>query len=174
MYDTTGTNTDGAMTQRATTAMVFADPGTKYNVAIGNESGYTVGNNAIAVGNGTRVTAERSVALGSFARAQHPYSIALGAGAATSARGEVTIELRTGITNAGYNNSQYRLLTGLYDGQSAHDAATVGQITPLSDTTAPTTATVGTLGKIYIDTTNGNAYMCVDASDPYVWKKLTP
>ena len=78
--------------------------------------------------------------------------------------------------NHGYNNSNYRLLTGLYDGQSAHDAATVGQITPLTDSTAPTTATVGTLGKIYIDTSTATAYMCVEAdtaTPSYTWKQIT-
>lgn len=51
-----------------------------------------------------------------------------------------------------------------------------GQITPLSDSSAPTTATVGTLGKIFIDTTNADAYMCVavdDVTPSYTWKKIT-
>ena len=31
-------------------------------------------------------------------------------------------------TSWGYNNSNYRLISGVYDGQSTHDAATVGQL----------------------------------------------
>lgn len=142
VVQTTGTSTTDAMSQNAVTSMVYADPSTKYNVAIGNESGYTVGSLATAVGGGTRATAERSVALGSYARAQHPYSIALGAGAGTSAQGEMSIEIKNGVTNAGYNNTQYRLLTGLYDPQSAHDAATKGYVdTAISGISVPGTFT---------------------------------
>ena len=78
--------------------------------------------------------------------------------------------------NNGYNNSNYRLLSGIYDGQSAHDAATVGQITPTTDSSAPTSATAGRLGEVRIDTTDDSAYMCVvsDSVTPtYSWKKIT-
>lgn len=52
--------------------------------------------------------------------------IALGAYSAASATGEMNI----GSSSAtyGYNNSNYRLLTGLYDPQNAHDAATKGYV----------------------------------------------
>lgn len=49
-------------------------------------------------------------------------------------------------------------------------------ITPLSDSTAPTTATVGRLGQIYIDTTSATAYMCTavdDVTPSYTWKAIT-
>ena len=50
------------------------------------------------------------------------------------------------------------------------------KITPASGSGAPTTATVGILGKIYIDATNADAYMCVavDSVTPsYTWKQIT-
>ena len=48
------------------------------------------------------------------------------------------------------------------------------KITPSSGSTAPTTATVGILGKIYIDTSTDNAYMCTKVeSGTYTWKKIT-
>lgn len=48
------------------------------------------------------------------------------------------------------------------------------KITPGSGSGAPTTSTVGTLGKIYIDTSTDTAYMCtkVDGST-YTWKQIT-
>lgn len=48
------------------------------------------------------------------------------------------------------------------------------KITPSSGSTAPTTATVGILGKIYIDTLTDNAYMCTKVSSgTYTWKQIT-
>lgn len=51
-----------------------------------------------------------------------------------------------------------------------------GQITPTTDSSAPTTATVGRLGQIQIDTTTNTAYMCVavdDVTPSYTWKQIT-
>ena len=67
-----------------------------------------------------------SISIGSRAHADYNGSIALGPYSQTSAVGEMNI----GSTDAryGYNSSNYRLLTGLYDPQSAHDAATKGYV----------------------------------------------
>ena len=49
-------------------------------------------------------------------------------------------------------------------------------VDPTTDSVAPTTATVGVLGKIYIDTTTATAYICVEADDvtpSYTWKQIT-
>ena len=101
-------------------------------------------------------------------------AVAVGAYSNATAAGEMNI----GSTNTsyGYNSSNYRLLTGLYDPQSAHDAATKGYVDPTTDSSAPTTATVGRLGQIQIDTTTATAYMCVavDTVTPaYTWKQIT-
>ena len=53
-------------------------------------------------------------------------AIALGAFSSASAQGEMNIG--SSYTWAGYNNSNYRLISGVYDGQSAHDAVTKGQM----------------------------------------------
>lgn len=37
---------------------------------------------------------------------------------------------------------------------------------------APTTATVGQVGTLYEDTTNGDLYICTDATNPYVWEEV--
>lgn len=42
----------------------------------------------------------------------------------------------------------------------------------LTNAGAPTTATVGTVGQILEDTTNGKLYICTDATNPYVWEEV--
>lgn len=42
----------------------------------------------------------------------------------------------------------------------------------ISGAGAPTTATVGTVGLLYEDTTNGDLYQCTDATNPYVWEQV--
>lgn len=37
---------------------------------------------------------------------------------------------------------------------------------------APTTTTVGQVGTLYEDTTNGDLYICTDATNPYVWEAV--
>lgn len=125
VVQTTGTSTSDVMSQNATTSMVFADPDLRRQIRVGE--------NATASGSG-------GVAIGRMASANGPGSVALGSGATTTAnvRGEVNIGSNaTGYTTSGYNNSAYRLLTGLYDPQSAHDAATKGYV----DSNTPATFT---------------------------------
>lgn len=158
-----GTSISDVMSQNATTSMVYADPQARTRVQLGA--------NAAAGG-------LKTIAVGEGASAQYLGSVAFGFGARTSAVGEMNI----GLLNvgeywqqqAGYKNTPYRLLTGLYDGQSAHDAATVAQGNTLA-TDAPTTTTVGVLGQLYTDTTTMHTYQCtaIDTTDPnnpsYTW-----
>ena len=202
VVQTTGTSTTDVMSQNATTSMVFADPATKQKILIGSgassssgaDSTVTIGNgahtysnNSISIGNGANCSSANGVAIGASADASAAsvaigrstsvnqfYSVALGAYSAVLNQGEVSIGGSQLGTN-GYNGSQYRLLTNVYDPQSAHDAATKGYVDPTTDSSAPTTATVGRLGQIQIDTTNADAYMCVavDTVTPsYTWKKI--
>lgn len=86
--------------------------------------------NAIAIGNGfTDVYGNSSVAIGGSATVDRnvTYAIALGNSSKATMKGQMQIGLPDNSTN-GYNNSQYRLLTGLYDPQSDHDAATKGYV----------------------------------------------
>ena len=188
VVQTTGTSATDVMSQNAVTSMVFNDPSTRLRVQIGASAqagsnadnavvigagAYSYGASSVVLGSTAKTYSFGATALGTNAYANADYSIALGDDSTASAIGEMAIGTKF---NHGYNNSNYRLLTGLYDGQSAHDAATVGQITPLTDSTAPTTATVGTLGKIYIDTSTATAYMCVEAdtaTPSYTWKQIT-
>lgn len=200
VVQTTGTSTTDVMSQNATTAMVFADPSTKQKVQIGTYSSASgsssiaigsLGNSSyptasksaygIAIGAGAKVNTGSgySVTIGTLAASSNTGAIALGAYSNATQKGQVDI----GSTNTsyGYNNSAYRLLTGLYDGQSNHDAATKGQLdgVVLTNAGAPTTATVGTVGQLLEDTTNGALYQCTavtPGTDPdpttYTWEEV--
>lgn len=131
---TTGNSTENVMSQNATTSMVYRDPSTMQQVQIGHYA-YAGGSNAIAIGGyslsaySSQAVGQSSIAIGIGSKANNKFSVSFGG--TTTAQGEMNIEVY-GSTN-GYNDTQYRLLTGLYDGQSAHDAATVGQINATID-----------------------------------------
>lgn len=116
-----------------------------YNIAIGyNAVGYN-GTDEIAIGNqcgSLSPVSNNNISIGHNTRAQGAHSVAIGSGATTSQQGEFAIDCGPGSTN-GYNNSQYRLLTGVYDPQSAHDAATKGYVDSV--------AGGGTTTQIYAD-----------------------
>lgn len=202
VVQTTGTSTTDVMSQNATSKMVFDDPASKNRVAIGNGatnnsrddtiaigtssevgfsaySGIAIGNRAKAKGSQTICIGQDAtsnsiggIAIGKDTKVQQTHSIALGEGAVVSRAGEVNVG--TGTTTNGYNGTSYRVIGGVYDGQSAHDVATVAQGNTLA-TTAPTTSTVGVLGQLYTDTTSMHTYQCtaIDTTDPnnpsYTW-----
>lgn len=157
IVQTTGTSTTDVMSQNATTSMIFADPSSRRKIGIGLNT-VVYGTNGVAVGDSARAAADGSVAIGASAQ--------------TTAKGQVMIG--TSVTSYGYNSSNYRLLSGVYDPQSAHDAATKGYVDGkvLTAAGAPTTATVGTVGQLYEDSTNGKLYICTDATNPYVWEEV--
>ena len=161
VVQTTGTSTTSVMSQNAVTSMVFADPATATNISIGNSnagtdalsigvSAYGAGNYSIALGDHSNTySGTEAIAIGHSARARktgaiaigyntndgeegHIGSIALGACAKTDGVGQLNIS--TTSTDYGYNgNSNYRIIRGLYDGQNAHDAVTVGQVNSVID-----------------------------------------
>ena len=153
VVQTTGTSTTDVMSQNATTGMVFTDPSSKeqlrigggnvratsYGVALGYDAhaqglnSTAIGHSAtsgsasgIAIGNGATTSGSHSIAIGTSALANVNRAIAIGAFASASQVGEINVG--SGVQNLGYNNTNYRLLTGLYDPQSAHDAATKGYV----------------------------------------------
>lgn len=146
-------------------------------VAIGtntlaNNSNYAVhiGGNS---GNGYGVrggSSDNSIAIGKNSMISNlTNSVALGAYAQATRQGEVNVGLVTGETTGGYNNTAYRVLGGVHDGQNAHDAATVAQGNTLS-TSAPDSSTVGVLGQLWTDTTNMHTYQCTAISgSTYTW-----
>ena len=161
VVQTTGTSTTDVMSQNATTSMVFADPSTQYKIKIGAGASPSEGNNGVEIGRSSTANASAAVAIGyssqsfgtsgvalgrssyayannstaigAYASATGAYSAAVGYASTATAQGEVGIGLASAYSGFGYNNSDYRLLTGLYDGQSAHDAVTVGQVNATID-----------------------------------------
>lgn len=150
VVQTTGTSTTDVMSQNATTSMVFANPSSKTQVQIGNgaNAAANTGNATIAIGNNAKAyqpgsdesssiytmavgveavaKGNRSLALGANSSAAYTGSVAVGAGANTTSVGQFDIGTR--YDSYGYNSSNYRLLTGVYDPQTAHDAATKGYV----------------------------------------------
>lgn len=135
-----------------------------YATAIGN-SIQSVEAYGVALGDYCAAAGNAASALGFSANAGAKGSVALGAYSTAASVGEVNIG--SSATSHGYNSSTYRLLTGLYDGQSAHDAATVAQGNKLM-TAAPTTTDAGVLGQLWTDTTAMHTYQLgsIDETDP--------
>ena len=177
VVQTTGTSTTDVMSQNATTSMVFADPSTMQKVQIG--SGATAsGNQTIAIGNSAYINKARAIAVGQGAIALGVNSIALGAGSGADVQGQMDISVVRYGNYSGYNNSNYRLLTGLYDGQNDHDAATVGQIKMGVLSATPTGTTAGFPGRLYTYDSGGGTYevyLCVhdNGDNTYVWKQVS-
>ena len=186
VVQTTGTSQTDVMSQNAVTSMIYNDPSAKTQVKIGNgassnktrsiaigDSATASKNMATALGNGATANGERAVALGVGATTGNNYgSVALGAQSVATRAGEVNVG--AGATSYGYNNTSYRIIGGVHDGQDLHDAATVAQGNTLA-TAAPSTSTVGVLGQLWTDTTNMHTYQCtaIDTTDPdnpvYSW-----
>lgn len=161
VVQTTGTSTTDVMSQNATTSMVFKDPGTNTRVRIGAGAdnvgqidGVSIGKNAndgiglgksyvVGIGSSAKARAEAAVAIGMASSANGKGSIALGTRAQATSQGEMNIG--TDLTSYGYNSSNYRLLTGLYDPQSAHDAATKGYVDGTTETYTIATSDWSTL-----------------------------
>lgn len=154
VVQTTGTSQADVMSQNATTSMVFADPSTRNKVQIGNSNTSTSGDRGVAIGPTAYARGAYSIGIGNGCASNGAGTISLGSNAlafdvATGgialgaySKAEVAGQLDVGSTNTtyGYNSTNYRLLTGLYDGQSAHDAATVGQTVGTTESTTIATS----------------------------------
>lgn len=124
LTQSTGTSTTDVMSQNAVTSMVFADPRTKQTICVGNRA-LASGGNSVAVGSSAQANGMNRVAIGANANATVEYATAIGENSRATVAGEMNIG---DIQGNGYNLSNYRLLTGLYDPQSDHDAATKGYV----------------------------------------------
>lgn len=150
-------------------------------IAIG-ENVDVSGENGIGIGGGVNVGSQSSncVAIGYAASCYQSSSVALGKGAYPTRQGEVNV----GCDNTtAFNNTTYRVIGGVHDGQDLHDAATKGQLDRAiinGGTTAPTTSTVGAVGTLYSAVVSNTAhlYVCtaIDTTDPqnpsYTWTVL--
>lgn len=154
----------------------------EYAVAIGSEAKIGSGSYGIAIGyssGGTSVQTAGSVMVGRSATVTSGvnHAIALGDFSKATRTGEFNIGT-PGSSGNGYNNTDYRLITGVHDGQSEHDAATKGQLDAAiinGGTTAPTTATVGSVGTLYscVESGTPHLYICTAVSgSAYTWSQL--
>lgn len=87
-------------------------------IALGDQAGVT-SHSAIAIG--------RSASVGTNLQG----SIALGAYSKATRQGEINVGTSWNAT--GFNNTAYRVIGGVHDGQTDHDVATVGQINATID-----------------------------------------
>lgn len=95
--------------------------------AANKQGGVAIGIDAQAQGNGSiAIGGYRGSNDAAFIQINKHGGIALGMGSQVTETGEMNIGDRT--STYGYNNSAYRLLSGLYDPQNAHDAATKGYV----------------------------------------------
>lgn len=129
-----------------------------------------VGSNIVVIGRQSTskksgASASGTVCIGARSNVEGNGAIHLGAFGTNTEAGTFTVSLSTSGVYG--EQVQYKMLdmTGVIPGgRLAHQGAG-----------APTTATVGSVGQFYVDTTNKDAYICVDdASSTYTWKKITP
>jgi hypothetical protein len=177
VVQTTGTSTTNVMSQNAVTSMVFADAGTNSKIRIGNTNNINTDSTCIGAGTvasglysvnlgNSSKTITKATAIGYASEATGSNSLALGFGAkaggqnsisfpysTTSAQGQVQFQLIGSEAAQGYNYTAYRLLSGLYDGQTAHDAVTVGQLNTR-------------LGNLTITTISQSDYNNLQTKDP--------
>lgn len=202
IVQTTGTSQTDIMSQNAVTGLIYADTSdTTDKIRVGNSNqigtfGVSVGGSAAQtslvkratnIGGGSQVLADGGTAIGNNAGIMsYAYvgSVALGSYSQPSLAGEVHIG--TSQTQYGYNNTNYRLLSGVHDPVRSQDAATKNYVdnivvnyAGLYNAGAPTTSTVAYyLGQFYYDTTNDDIYYCsnIDTTDPdnpvYTWSAL--
>lgn len=124
----------------------WAKTGSPSCVAIGGANDVTSaaaanGNGGTAVGSGARIEGGAGGSVGNFGTvvgynasvAGARTGVAIGAYSKATENGQFDISTMATTNTYGYNDSQYRLLTGLYDGQSAHDAVTVEQVNATID-----------------------------------------
>lgn len=131
VVQTTGTSTTDVMSQNAVTGMVYADPATRQKINVGATD--NTGNYTTAIGYQSSIMGgNRGVAIGYRASVLANGAVAIGTGASAANVGEVNIG-SSSSTAYGFNNSNYRLLRGVYDGQNDHDAVTVGQVNAVID-----------------------------------------
>ena len=144
VVQTTGTNTTNVMSQNAVTSMVFADPTTQQRVRIGNgretnaysvsigystgtSTGYVSGVWSVGIGSDVNIGTGSAYSVGIGSKSQISNymngTVALGAYSGSNITAAGMMDIGSSNTTYGYSSSNYRLLTGLYDPQNAHDAA---------------------------------------------------
>lgn len=101
------------------------------NTVLGQQArNLSYSSNTIAIGKDAITGADGTVVIGQGASSYSASSVALGKGAYPTRQGEVNVSCDN---TTAFNNTTYRVIGGVYDGQTAHDVATVGQINATID-----------------------------------------
>lgn len=167
IVQTTGNSQTNVISQDGVSRLLFGNYNNDYDkerVQIGSGS-YSTAGNSTSIGHNASSTHGSGIAIGYEARDAQS-SVGLGAFSQPSSRGEVNIGIpratSTQLASYGHNSTPYRLLTGLANPESGHDAVTKEYTDAriVQNAGAPTTSTVGTKGQILEDTTNGKLYIC--------------
>lgn len=225
LYTTYGQKEDGAMTQKATTNLVYyeanpnkirigngnvsssntisiggANVSSQYSIGIGSAVNTSYNQHAIAIGDNSKVSGSDhnyAVALGANAECSQTHSVALGSYSKPRAQGVVDVMALSGSTKYGYQGTndatrtEYRVISGVHDGEDDHDAMTVGQVKTLAYklvTVDPSQANtpadfIGQIAIYYEEPQTGikqlrGRFMCtvIDISQPqqpvYIWSTM--
>ena len=183
VVQTIGTSTTDVMSQNAVRDMIYQPntssaplraiqigDGTHYSGTVTNGTPVAIGSDAaVAVNNGRSGS---GVAIGGKTQSNHEHAIALGYGSATGRDRELSVG--GGVYLPTTDGVRGRYIANVLDPQLAHDAATKNYVDTrvLTNAGAPTTSTVGVVGQLLEDTTNGKLYQCTDATNPYVWTEV--
>lgn len=114
--------------------MVNSPEGSAFNnyssyVSIG--SGSRARTYSVSLGYGAKAMYDSATAIGTNAEVYQTGSVALGRGAYPTRAGEVNVG--SDSSAYGFNSTNYRVIGGVHDGQSAHDAVTVAQVNATID-----------------------------------------
>lgn len=151
---------EGSTAEEAGTAIGYNSSAMNYSVSYGFSADAS-GMYSVAYGASSQTTGDYSTAIGYNAHAMAEHAIQIGYGNNTEAH-----TMRVALDQ---NNN---LLLLDENGDIPAERTMNGLITIGSG--APTTATEGFYGKVYIDSTNKQAYICVyDAGTSWTWKQIT-
>lgn len=171
-----------------------------HSVAIGDQANYgRINDNVVAIGHNAYgpTSGGKSIVIGYEADCHDSHSICIGSNTYTTHKGCImlgsysngtvadgTMYIGTSDTTYGYNASNFRLLSGLYDPQTDHDAATKGYVDNklatkiITSTSAPSTSTVGEVGTLcaYVTSNTGHLAICTEVvsgnPNTYTWQTL--
>lgn len=141
-----------------------------YGVVLGSSS-YVNASYGIAIGNNAKATSMYGIALGFYSKASGQWATAING----TASADWAIQIGQGTNSTANtmsvclsNNNNYRLLNSDGTIPFARQANVITE--GASD---PTTATVGTVGLLYRNTTDGGIFKCTDTTGSvYTWEEL--
>ena len=107
----------------------------EYNTIVGSSASSDAYGSCTSFGQGTECHSNYGLALGRAAvvLTNNVGSVALGSGAETSRAGEINVGTKSSYKGTSYNNTGYRVIGGVHDGQLAQDAVTVNQVNSVID-----------------------------------------